>query len=189
MIHVYFLCKNSHEWCHTGLDINSLAPRRCVGKCKNVLNLGETRTRFLSLPRSNLRLCSANHRTGYWSNLPCDWPSTAWVYCEQETENEPWKIVPDQNELEWGNILRPKRNGHHFLNGIFKLISLNENIVFWLEYPRGLIINMPTLVQMMVWRQKQETSHYLNQCWPGLLPHICVTRPHWVKSFNYIFWI
>ena len=33
--------------------------------------------RFLSLARSNLRLCSANHRPGYWSNLPCDWPSTA----------------------------------------------------------------------------------------------------------------
>ena len=27
---------------------------------------------------------------GYWSNLPCDWPSTAWAYSEQETENGPW---------------------------------------------------------------------------------------------------
>ena len=25
----------------------------------------------------------------YWSNLPCDWPSTAWAYSEQETKNEP----------------------------------------------------------------------------------------------------
>ena len=24
-----------------------------------------------------------------WSNLPCDWPSTAWAYSEQETENGP----------------------------------------------------------------------------------------------------
>ena len=39
--------------------------------------------------RSKLRLCSANHRPGYWSNLPCDWPSTAWAYFEQETENGP----------------------------------------------------------------------------------------------------
>ena len=31
---------------------------------------------------SKLRLCSANHRPGYWSNLPCDWPSTAWAYSE-----------------------------------------------------------------------------------------------------------
>ena len=45
--------------------------------------------RFLSLARSKLRLCSANHRPGYWCNLPCDWPSTAWAYFEQETENGP----------------------------------------------------------------------------------------------------
>ena len=36
------------------------------------------------------RLCSANPKPGYWSNLPCDWPSTAWAYSEQETENGPW---------------------------------------------------------------------------------------------------
>ena len=41
-----------------------------------------TRARFLSLVRSKLRLCSANHRPGYWSNLPCDWPSTAWAYSQ-----------------------------------------------------------------------------------------------------------
>ena len=44
---------------------------------------------FLSLARSKLRLCSANHSPGYWSNLPCDWLSTAWAYSEQETENGP----------------------------------------------------------------------------------------------------
>ena len=38
---------------------------------------------------NELRLCSANHRPGYWSYLPCDWPSTAWAYSEQETENGP----------------------------------------------------------------------------------------------------
>ena len=45
---------------------------------------------FLPLAQIKLRLCSANHRPGYWSNLPCDWPSTAWVYSWQETENESW---------------------------------------------------------------------------------------------------
>ena len=49
-----------------------------------------TWARFLSLARSKLRLCSANHRPGYWSNLPCDWLSTVWAYSEQETENRPW---------------------------------------------------------------------------------------------------
>ena len=39
---------------------------------------------------AKLRLCSANHRPGYWSNMPCDWPSTARAYSEQETDNRPW---------------------------------------------------------------------------------------------------
>ena len=44
---------------------------------------------FLSLARSKLRLCSANHRAGYFSNLACDWLSIVWAYSEQETENGP----------------------------------------------------------------------------------------------------
>ena len=44
---------------------------------------------FLSLPPNKLRLCSANHRPGYWSNLPCDWPSTAWAYCEERQKTGP----------------------------------------------------------------------------------------------------
>ena len=39
-----------------------------------------TRAPFLSRALSKLRLCSANHRPGHWSNLPCDWLSTAWAY-------------------------------------------------------------------------------------------------------------
>ena len=49
----------------------------------------KTRVRFLSLARSKLRLCLANHRPDYWSNLSCDWPSIAWAYSKQETENGP----------------------------------------------------------------------------------------------------
>ena len=52
----------------------------------------EIRAHSLSLAQSKLRLRSANHRPGYWSNLPCDWPSTAWAYSEQETENGPWSL-------------------------------------------------------------------------------------------------
>ena len=45
---------------------------------------------FLSLTQSKLRLCLANHRPGYFSNLACDWLSIVWAYSEQETENGPW---------------------------------------------------------------------------------------------------
>ena len=47
----------------------------------------EPRARFLSLARSKLRLCSANRRAGYFSNLACDWLSIVWAYSEHETEN------------------------------------------------------------------------------------------------------
>ena len=50
-----------------------------------------TWARFLSLAQSKLRLCLANHRTGYFSNLACDWLSIVWAYSEQETENGPWR--------------------------------------------------------------------------------------------------
>ena len=49
----------------------------------------EFRARFLTFARSKLRLCSANHRTGYFSHLARDWLSIVWVYSEQETENGP----------------------------------------------------------------------------------------------------
>ena len=50
----------------------------------NVYNLCLCNDRgcFLSVAWSKHRLCSANHRPGHWSNLPWDWPSTAWAYSE-----------------------------------------------------------------------------------------------------------
>ena len=44
------------------------------------LSRGVTRVRFLPLARSKLRLCSVNHRAGYFSNLACDWLSIVWTY-------------------------------------------------------------------------------------------------------------
>ena len=56
---------------------------------------------FLSLARRKLRLCSANHRPGYWSNLPYDWPSIAWAYSMQETEN--WHRSSAKSQLTIDN--------------------------------------------------------------------------------------
>ena len=68
--------------------------------------------RFLSLARSKLRICSANHRPGYWSNLPSDWPSTAWAYSEQETENKPCYCV--QVIVHYINRLENEATTLHF---------------------------------------------------------------------------
>ena len=83
------------------------------------------------------------------------------------------------------NTLRPRQNGRHFPDDIFKCIFLNEKAWISLKIslkfvPKVPINNIPALVQIMAWR------------WPGgkplsepmmvtLLTHICVTRPQWVN--------
>ena len=81
-----------------------------------------------------------------------------------------WQII---------NTLRPRQNGRHLPDDIFKWIFLNENVWISIDIPltfvpRGPVNNIPTLVQVMAWRR------------PGDKPlseptHICVTRPQWVN--------
>ena len=56
------------------------------------------------------------------------------------------------------NTLRPRQDGRHFPDDIFKCIFLNENI--WISkngsmkfVPKGRINNIPALVQIMAWRR------------------------------------
>ena len=67
--------------------IKSLSGSEFAVSCDLVID--NTWARFLSLAPSKLRLCSANHRAGYFSNLACDWLSIVWAYSKQETENGP----------------------------------------------------------------------------------------------------
>ena len=53
----------------------------------------------------------------------------------------------------------PRQIGRHFPNGIFKCIILNESVLVAIKMspkfvPKGQIDNIPTLVQIMAWRQK-----------------------------------
>ena len=81
--------------------------------------------------------------------------------------------------------LRPRQNGRHFPDDIFKWILLNENV--WISInislkfvPRGAINNIPTLVQVMAWRRLGNKP--LSEPMRVRLPtHICVTWPQWVK--------
>ena len=63
-------------------------PKICLADSSNnesnvnislTLSQCQFRACLLSLAQSKLRPCSANQRPGYWINLPCDWPSTAWA--------------------------------------------------------------------------------------------------------------
>ena len=84
------------------------------------------------------------------------------------------------------NTLRPRQNGHHFADNIYRCIFLNENV--WipikisLEFvPKGPINNIPILVWIMAWRRPgtKPLSEPMMIC---LTTHICVTRPQWVKK-------
>ena len=83
------------------------------------------------------------------------------------------------------NSLRPRQNGRHFADDIFKWIFLNENV--WISIkislkfvPQCSINNIPALAQIMAWRRPGAKP--LSGPMVFRLPtHICVTRPQWVK--------
>ena len=83
------------------------------------------------------------------------------------------------------NTLRPRQNGHHFPDNIFKCIFLNEKVQISITIspkfvPNGLINNIPALVQIMAWRRPGDKP--LSEPLVVILPpHICVTRP--VRKF------
>ena len=85
------------------------------------------------------------------------------------------------------NTLRPRLNGRHFADDIFKRIFLNENI--WIPIkislkfvPKGSINHIPALVQIMAWRRPGDKP-LSEPMVVRLSTHICVTRPQWVKAF------
>ena len=84
------------------------------------------------------------------------------------------------------NPLRPRQNGRHFADDIFKRIFLNENIWISLKIslkfvPKVPINNIPALVQIMAWR-RPGAKPLSEPMMVNSLTHICVARPQWVKG-------
>ena len=82
------------------------------------------------------------------------------------------------------NTLRPRQNGRHFADDIFKRIFLNENVRILIKIslkfvPEGPINNIPGLVQIMAWRRPGDKP--LSKPAIRLPTDICVARPQWVK--------
>ena len=84
------------------------------------------------------------------------------------------------------NTLRPRQNGCHFADDIFKCIFLNENV--WIPVkislkfvPKGPINNIPALVQIMAWRRPGDKPLSEPITVVSLPTQICVTRPQWVN--------
>ena len=84
------------------------------------------------------------------------------------------------------NTLRPRQNGRHFADDIFKCISWNENARISLKIslkfvPKVRINNIPSLVHIMAWRRPGDKP-LSEPMMVSLLTHICVTRPQWVNT-------
>ena len=84
------------------------------------------------------------------------------------------------------NTMRPRQNGRHFADDIFKCIFMNENV--WISIETSLkfvrkcsINNITALVLVMAWRRPGDKP--LSGPMMVRLPtHICVTRPQWVNE-------
>ena len=90
-----------------------------------------------------------------------------------------------ESENDLFNTLRPRQNGDHFADDIFKCIFFNENEWILTKISlkfvlKGQINNIPVLVQIMAWRQPGNKS-LSEPMMVRLLMHIYVTRPQWVK--------
>ena len=64
----------------------------------------------------------------------------------------------DSRYLTPVNTLRPRQNGRHFADDVFKCIFLNGNLWIVIKIslkfvPKGPINNIPALVQIMAWRR------------------------------------
>ena len=83
------------------------------------------------------------------------------------------------------NTLRPRQNGRHFADDIFKCIFLNENVWIPIQIslkfvPQGPINNIPALVQIMGWR-RPGNKPLSGPMMVRLPTHIYITRPQWIN--------
>ena len=104
--------------------------------------------------------------------------NVGWLYTIQYNQSA-------KGTVENLNTLRPRQNGRHFPDDIFKCIFLNENV--WISInismkfvPRGPNNNFIALVQIMAWRRPGDKP-LSELMMVSLLTHICVTRPQWVN--------
>ena len=144
-----------------GLTHLPLVPRICISK------LGQNWTLVNKLQwNSNQNTKLFIHKNAF-ENVVCDMAGTL-------------------SRERWVNTMRQRQNGRHFADAIFKYIFLNQNV--WIPIkislkfvPKGPINNIPSLVQIMVWRRPGDKP--LSEPMMVSLPtHICVTRPQWVKE-------
>ena len=124
------------------------------------------------------------------SNIPALVQMMAWCRPGDKPLYEPMVVkLPTHTCVtrpQWVNTLRPRQNGRHCADDIFKCILLNGNV--WIPnkislkfVAKGPINNIPSLVQIMAWRRPGDKP-LSEPMMVSSLTHICVTRPQWVNS-------
>ena len=109
-------------------------------------------------------------------NVALRHPLILWKHIESIIETSPGHQLP----LSF-NTLRPRQNGRHFQDDIFKCISLNESVWISIEIslklvPKVSMNNIPTLVQIMAWRRSGDKP-ISEPMMVSLLTHICIAQP------------
>ena len=135
---------------HTNQSITTIDASSCIEP--------QTWTRFLYLSHSKRRLCPANHRPSYWSNLPCDWLSTVLAYSEQKTENGPW------------NQLRCRVASGHVLNSEYFVGLYHQQMIFGFYSGSWYPTNYHSPVATKTFHQRRDVDLVL--C-ARVLPHAC----------------
>ena len=133
-------------------------------------------------------VCS--HHMGPFNHIPALVQIMAWRLAGGNPLSEPMMVSLLGHicvtRPRWVNTLRPRQHGRHFPDDIFKSVFLNDNVWILIKIslkfvPKGLINNIPALVQIMAWRRPGDKP--LSETMMARLPtHICVTRPQWVKK-------
>ena len=96
---------------------------------------------------------------GPWEHTQWHWNQNATNFIHANAfKNTIWKKVSILFRPQCVNSLRPRQNGRHFPDDIFKWIFLNENV--WISIkisskfvPKDPINNIPALVEIMAWRR------------------------------------
>ena len=119
-----------------------------------------------------------------WRHQAITWTSVNSSSVRSWYEFEPFTF--ENYNHTYPGPLRPRHNGRHFADDIFKCNFLNEYIYkFRLTFDWSFFLGFKLTI-FKHWFRKwlgagHATSLYLSQWWSRLLTHICVTWPQWVK--------
>ena len=130
-------------------------------------------------PWINVDLLSVRPIRMYFSDI---------LFLKNVVQNVVSKMLASLLRPQCVNTLRPRQDGRHFPDFIYKSISLNEKVLISIKislkfFPRCPINNIQALVQIMAWRRPGDKP--LSEPMMVSLPtQICVTRPQWVNQIK-----